>query len=87
MVTMMMMGMVVKVVMMMMLMLVMMVVMMIAMAMKDLRAKVEESEYCFYRNLPENPSSSPSQLVNTKVDNGEQDDDSLGDAHDDIIRG
>ena len=43
------------------------------MAMEDLRGKVEESEYCFYRNLPENPSSSPSQLVNTKVDIDESD--------------
>ena len=65
----------------------MVMMMVVVMAMLDLRGKVEESEYCFYRNLPENPSSSPSQLVNTKVDNGEQDDDSLGDAHDDIIRG
>ena len=52
--------------------------------MEDLRAKVEESEYCFYRNLPENPFSSPSQLVNTKVDNDDQDDDSFDD---DIING
>ena len=61
--------------------------MMMMMMSEALRGKVEESEYCFYRNLPENPSSSPSQLVNTKVDNDDQDDDSLGDAHDDIIKG
>ena len=63
---MMMTGMVVKVMMMMMLMLVVMVVMMIAMAMEDLRAKVEESEYCFYRNLLENPSSSPTANLSTQ---------------------
>ena len=38
--------------------------------------KVEESEYCFYRNLPENPSRPRHQLVNTKVDNDDHDDDS-----------
>ena len=27
-----------------------------------LRGKVEESEYCFYRNLPETPSLSPTNL-------------------------
>ena len=40
--------------------------MMVVVAMEDLRAKVEESEYCFYRNLLENPSPSPTANLSTQ---------------------
>ena len=40
--------------------------MMVVVAMEDLRAKVEESEYCFYRNLLENPSPSPPTNLSTQ---------------------
>ena len=40
--------------------------MMVVVAMEDLRAKVEESEYCFYRNLLENPFPSPTANLSTQ---------------------